>query len=290
MPAAWPVQVQRFVEAQLGSAPTAVEMVHGGCINQAARVRGVHGDVFLKWQAWAAPGFYDGEVSGLRALSARGLQAPHVLAVMQSTQPGPQALMMQWIEPRCGRPSRRQVDNAGRDLAALHKQRGLPPGLHEDNWIGSLRQRNDTPDGASWVQFFRQRRITDLSSTLPPSTRKLLDRIPFDEILTEPEGGCALLHGDLWGGNILWHGDNRAYYIDPAVYAGHPEVDLAMTRLFGGFDSRFYDAYQDMAGRFDSDMNDRLDVLNLYPLLVHARLFGQAYVAQLNSVACRYAR
>src|SRR5690606_22492229 len=98
--------------------------------------------------------------------------------------------------------------------------------------------------------------------------------------ITEPP---ALVHGDLWSGNLITDEKGNPCLIDPAVYFGHREVDLAMTQLFGGFDSTFYSAYQE-AFPCEPGLQQRLDIYNLYPLLVHVNLFGQSYLHQVNSI------
>ncbi|TNF29011.1 MAG: hypothetical protein EP329_16710, partial [Deltaproteobacteria bacterium] len=177
---------------------------------------------------------------------------------------------------------------AGRALVQLHARRGHAPGLDRNNYMGAVPQDNRPASAPGWIAFFRERRLGALAAALPPAVRRGLERLDLDALLTEPEGGCALLHGDLWGGNLMSTDTGDAVFIDPATYRGHPEVDLAMTKLFGGFSQAFYDAYQEVAGRFDGNLDARLDVLNLYPLLVHVHLFGGGYVRQVEATVQRY--
>ena len=93
----------------------------------------------------------------------------------------------------------------------------------------------------------------------------------------------SLLHGDLWSGNLLVSAQGQANIIDPAVYYGHREVDLAMTRLFGGFDYLYLGSYQEVFP-LQPGFEDRLGIYNLYPLLVHLNLFGRGYVSQILAV------
>ena len=260
----------------------------GGCINEAAVVQTDRGSVFVKWKHGAPAGFFDAEADGLSRLAATDtVLVPEVIAVRDGP-PGPGAIVMQLLDE--GPKSPGAMADAGRRLAELHARRGAAPGLERDNYIGSLPQENGPTSQGSWLSFFFEKRLVAPASGLPETTRRLIDSFPVDKLLDEPRGGCALLHGDLWGGNLLCTRGGEGWLVDPAVYAGHPEVDLAMTRLFGGFSEAFYGAYQEVAGRFDSGLSDRLEVLNLYPLLVHARLFGGGYLSQVDQVLRRYGR
>ncbi len=113
---------------------------------------------------------------------------------------------------------------------------------------------------------------------------KLLDKLP--EILIEPEKP-ALLHGDLWSGNYITGSDGRAWLIDPAVYIGHPEADIAMTELFGGFSGRFYGAYEEISP-LAPGYSDRRNIYNLYHLLNHLNLFGGMYLMEVIETVERY--
>jgi fructosamine-3-kinase len=220
----------------------------------------------------------------LARLAATGtVRVPEVLGVLAGATP---ALVLAHVA--AGPPSGSAMADAGRRLAQMHARRGLAPGLARDNFIGSLPQDNGAVGDGRWLTFLRQRRLEPLSDGLPGRVRRRLEALDLEAVLDEPAGGCALLHGDLWGGNLLCGEDGAGWVIDPAVYAGHPEVDLAMTRLFGGFDGRFYAAYQEVAGPFDRELDARLAVLNLIPLLVHVRLFGGSYLGQVESTLARY--
>jgi len=241
-----------------------------------------------------------GAQAGARAAGGQALRVPEVLLVEDHASEGWGVLVLELLAPAPATPA--VMEQAGRALASLHAQRGGGPGLEVDNFIGSLPQDNRPAPGdegagaGSWRAFFRARRVEPLLGALPAQVRRRVEGLDFDALLDEPDGGCALLHGDLWGGNLVagsrvggaGTGEPSAWFIDPAVYRGHPEVDLAMTQLFGGFSTRFYDAYQEVAGPFDAELPQRLEVLNLYPLLVHATLFGGAYVAQVDRLARRF--
>ncbi len=280
-----PAEVRAVAEAALAAPVRGARAAGGGSINEAAVVETDAGAAFAKWHLRAPAGFFEAEADGLSRLAATETVAtPEVLACERRGDVA--VLLLAYHAP--GRSGDGAQAEAGRALALLHRRRGHAPGLERDNYMGAVPQRNGPASDERWLTFFRERRLLALSDGLPARTRRALERLELGALLTEPEGGCALLHGDLWGGNLLTTAAGRAVFIDPAVYHGHPEVDLAMTRLFGGFTGRFYDAYQEVAGRFDRGLYERLEVLNLYPLLIHVRLFGGGYLGQVEATLARY--
>ena len=108
----------------------------------------------------------------------------------------------------------------------------------------------------------------------------------MDELLVEPEQP-SLLHGDLWSGNVITGNDGKAWLIDPAVYVGHAEADLAMTELFGGFPPAFYDAYKE-AAKLQPGYAKRRDLYNLYHLLNHLNMFGRSYYPSVMRIVNSY--
>ena len=110
----------------------------------------------------------------------------------------------------------------------------------------------------------------------------------LDRYLVEPEKP-SLVHGDLWPGNMITGDDGKGWLIDPAVYYGHPEVDIAMTELFGGFPRAFYEAYKE-AGRLQPGYEDRKDLYNLYQLLNHLNMFGRGYLPEVRWILAKYGK
>lgn len=254
-----------------------VTPVGGGCINPAARVELDSGPVFVKWNPGAPAGLFAAEAAGLRSLAAAAteLRIPAVLDVWDD------GLLLEWLEPTPpGREFSRQL---GYGLAALHRTH--PLGTAGCNWIGPLPQ-NNTP-AASWAEFWIARRLEPQlrrardSARMPGSAEyweSLFARIP--EVLAPVEQERdSLLHGDLWSGNVLSTVGGPAL-VDPAVYGGHREVDLAMAELFGGFDAGFYRAYAEVWPLLPGYREARRAIYQLYPLLVHVNLFGGAYIPQ----------
>jgi fructosamine-3-kinase len=172
-------------------------------------------------------------------------------------------------------------------LAKLHEVKSDQYGLDHDNYIGSLAQSNTKhPD---WKSFFITERIQPqlklamekglIDMEMIKQFESFFDH--FDDLI--PEEPPALLHGDLWNGNYLVSNSGKAALIDPAVYFGHREMDLAMTKLFGGFDAEFYQAYNEKFP-LKKGWEKRIPIHNLYPLLVHVNLFGSGYVSQIKLI------
>jgi fructosamine-3-kinase len=296
-----PEDVRHAVDAALASRagpdPIAAAVpVAGGCINHGARVETAAGAAyFLKWNAAAPDGMFAAEADGLLALRRAGpLTVPAPLA-WGGGDGSPAWLLMEYIERGRGGPD--SDARLGRALATLHDGgRGgggtggggasIPDddfagfGWHRDNWIGSLPQANE-PD-ESWGAFWRDRRIAPqlaLARGAGHLTENLFDRV-VDVIpraledVTKP----SLLHGDLWSGNVFLTPAGEPVLVDPAVYRGHGEVDLAMSELFGGFGPDFHAAYAEARGLGDAYRSYRKALYQLYYLVVHVNLFGGSYV------------
>jgi len=268
--------------------------VSGGCINHGARLDTTDGaSYFIKWNAQAPPRMFAAEADGLKALAeACPLHIPKPLARGGGAgMPG--WLLLEYIGP--GRPTTDYDEALGQGLAALHsapREGGF--GWTVDNWIGSLPQANTV--AASWTTFWRDERLMPQLETarggghLTGPSGQVMDRLLelFPKALADVEGASpALLHGDLWGGNAYADESGAPVIIDPAVYAGHGEVDLAMTELFGGFGPRFYAAYDEVVAITDAYDEYRRDLYQLYYLLVHVNLFGSGYVSETLGAAAR---
>lgn len=285
-----PEPLRSALEARLGPVRGA-SPVGGGCINHGARVETADGPVFVKHNAAAPPGMFAAEARGLEALraAAEGLVVPRVLAFTEAADEVPAWLALEWLEPGDRVPD--FAARLGRGLAEMH---GFAVededhwGWDEDNFIGSLPQVNRLEE--DWADFWRMHRLEpqlDLArraGRLPGREvdwARLFDLLP--ELLAPAEAdGPSLLHGDLWGGNVMAAAGGPAL-IDPAVYRGHREADLAMTELFGGFGPAFYAAY-DEQWPLQPGYPRRRAVYQLWYLLVHVNLFGGGYVAQTAGV------
>lgn len=280
-----PITITETLKADLDLTISSAKPVSGGSINEAFRVESDRGSFFLKMNRSAPAGFFEKEAEGLKLLKSAdtGLRVPEVLLSAEATDNRPAFLLMEFIEE--GRSG--DSFDFGVELAELHMHGADRFGLETDNYIGSLPQRNRQHD--DWSAFFAEERIGPQlrmavdSGKLAGSTNKNFRRMAarLDDIFpfTDP----SLLHGDFWGGNYLFDSDGRAVLIDPAVYYGHPEADLAFTKLFGGFAGAFYSGY-DSVSPLEPEFHDRVPVYNLYPLLVHVNLFGGHYISQARSI------
>lgn len=283
-----PDAVRAEVEQALGPI-RGISPVGGGCISEAHRVDTADGPVFLKHHRHAPAGMFAAEADGLQALQAAagdGLRVPVVLA-MDAAGDGARWIALEWLEPGPRGPE--FGERLGRGLAALHRGANGGWGWERANFIGALAQRNEPAE--TWAEFWRDRRLVPQLEMVRAVGRdagparewdRLFDRLPELLALAE-EDGPSLLHGDLWGGNVLSAAGEPAL-VDPAVYRGHREADLAMAELFGGFDARFHAAYREAWPLLPGYAEARRPIYQLYYLLVHVNLFGGGYGAQTAAV------
>ncbi len=298
-----PPGVRSEVELQLGEvAPDPVRFVErlgGGCIHPAARLETEGGRLaFVKWALDPVRGGFAQEASGLRALAAAGgPPVPRVLGVSEEVGPGPSWLLLEWIEPGAASPDTPRA--LGQGLARLHRPLpGAEPGWDAPNRIGPLEQMN--PGGLSWPRFWAEARLGQRWEEVRRAGA--LDGgadAEMEWLLGSMEGalagweadGIALLHGDLWSGNVVVDARSEAWLIDPSSYRGHREVDLAMMELFGGFDREVFRAIEAESPILPGYREVRRSIYALYPLLVHVRLFGGGYrvrtLETLRSVVAR---
>jgi len=247
--------------------------------------------VFVKSRDDAAPGEYATEAAGLAWLADAGVPVPHVLAVHEDA---PRFLALAWIE--AGRLDAAGEEALGRDLAALHAARAdpfgsAPPGApHPGLRLGALTVGAATSD--DWPGFYAEHRLlavlphAGLDAAGRRAVKTVAARLPQ---LAGPAEPPARLHGDLWSGNVLAGADGRARLIDPAAHGGHREVDLAMLQLFGRPSPRTLAAYAE-ARPLAAGHEERVVLWQLFPLLVHAALFGGSYRAAAADAARRAGR
>lgn len=268
----------------------------GGCINNTLQLQTTEGDFFIKWQSNIPEDMFEKEAAGLKALKhvkslptgQEGMKIPEVLAVGKIEEK--HYLLMEYIDS--APPSANYWEDFGHSLAELHQQKAPKThGFQHDNYIGKLPQPNRTFE--SWIGFFIQNRLEYqlnlaianrmVSDSFIRRYRQLYGLLP--ELL--PEEKPSLLHGDLWSGNVMVGNDGKVCLIDPAVYYGHREIELAFTRMFGGFSQSFYDAYHEtypLAPEFE----ERVGIYNIYPHMVHVNLFGSSYLSGVEQVLRKY--
>jgi len=276
------------LEERLGTPVREAKRLAGGDINEAYALTLQDGNrIFVKTHANPPRGMFEAEARGLQWIEETGaIRVPRVLA-FSDERPAYLALELLESAKRC-----KGFDEIlGRSLAALHRFGTSSFGLDHDNFIGRLPQSN--APASDWPTFY-------WSSRLEPQLRLASDhglvngglRARFEalrRVLPErlgPEEPPSRLHGDLWGGNLHVDETGRPTLIDPAAYGGHREIDLAMMRLFGGFSSRVFAAYHE-AWPLAEDWQRRVDLYQLYPLLVHVVLFGAGYLGQLAAALRR---
>ncbi len=271
----------RAVAEALGTEVGSASPVGGGDINEAYAVELIDGrEVFVKTNPRPPATMFPTEARGLEWLrEADALRVPEVLAVTE------EFLALEMLHS--ARPASDYDERFGRGLAALHRFGAKRFGLDHDNFIGRLPQANDPCD--DWVEFYRSRRLEAqlhkaaddglASAKLQRQFETLFGRLGE---LVGPAEPPARLHGDLWGGNKHVDDTGGPCVIDPAVYGGHREVDLAMMQLFGGFGAQVFDAY-DEAYPLAPGWRDRVPLYQLYPILVHVNLFGGGYLGSVQS-------
>ena len=271
-----------------------VTPIYGGDINESFAIELSDGRVvFIKTNRAGALDMFKAEERGLKAIKDTGtIGSPEVIC--SGIYVDRAYLMMDYVLG-----SSRQDDfweSFAHSLADMHRAdtsslvHGGRFGFDIDNYIGAGVQINKPED--SWITFFTEHRIKPqierakhyFDKGAMAAADRLLNRIP--DLLAEPEAP-ALIHGDLWSGNYVTGDDGYAWLIDPATYVGHPEADIAMTELFGGYDRRFYEAYRE-SGLIQPGYEDRRDLYNLYHMLNHLNLFGRSYYASVMRIIEQY--
>ena len=265
---------------------TKYEPLHGGDINRSYCLYARETKYFLKVNdAKWYPGMFEKEAKGLEALakSVGTLKIPQVIKCGLAGQD--QYLLLEWIEP--GKPGKNSWERFGSAMATMHQRTQPYFGWEEDNYIGSLQQYNTKYD--SWSLFYSGCRIMPLVGRLFNTGIFSKEDIAVAETFCKkidrlfPQEPPALLHGDLWAGNFMMTSAGNTAIYDPAVYYGQREMDIGMTKLFGGFDQRFYDAYNEIYP-LEKNWLQRLPLAQLYPLLIHAVLFGGRYTGSAREI------
>lgn len=258
--------------------------VYGGSINRSFKVQSGKQNYFVKLNSRTLyPKMFELEAEGLELLSsAKSIKIP--LYLTHGVAGETAFLVLEFIESSSE--SANFWEGFGRQLAGLHQQSAENFGLDKDNYVGSLKQDNSYKD--HWADFFIENRLqAQLKMAVDQHLVEadLLNK--FDRLFAKiadyfPEEKPSLLHGDLWSGNFMVGANGEPVIMDPAVYFGHREMDLAMSHLFGGFHRRFYQAYNEafpLAGGWEK----RIELCNLYPLLVHVNLFGGSYLSRVKN-------
>jgi fructosamine-3-kinase len=282
-----PVPVRFDLPAELteGLAVQSLRPVYGGLIAQVYRAETSSGPVCIKTMRELSQGLFAREAEGLRALAATAtVPVPEVL------RDRPSGLVLQWVEPAApgASSSTEAAEGFGRALAAMHAHHGSRFGSIDDSAQGHLGVLLlDLRPTDTWADSFLHARVVPLAQRAVEEERITPDVLPRIEALTRrahevcgPAEPPATVHGDLWHGNVLLADDGRRWLVDPSVQYGHRELDLAFMRLFGGFEERVFDAYQEVAPLADG-WRERIALHQLLPLLANALMFGHSCQASV---------
>jgi fructosamine-3-kinase len=273
---------------QLQGEISEVKSVGGGSINEAYSFDfGGHRYFLKKNNKTKFPKMFEKEVAGLLELAkCRLLIVPAV--ILNTVLEDEQYLVLEYLETKTE--TEAYFGELGKAIAAMHKIKAERFGFTESNFIGSLTQNNQQK--STWQEFF-------VTQRLEPLVRWCFDEKCFSQAVLRsfenlyeqinsifPEEKPSLLHGDLWAGNKMNTSKGPSVF-DPAVYYGHREMDLSMSKLFGGFHPVFYESYFAEYPP-DKGFEKRTDICNLYPLLVHVKLFGQGYLHDVLATVRRF--
>ncbi len=255
--------------------------VGGGCIAQTTMLETISGKTYFLKSGFSN-GIFLNEANGLNELrKADCIRIPQVIAVDQ------QFLLLEHI--RSGAKANSFFIEFGQQFASLHQFTSQQFGFYENNFIGASPQINTSKEQPEqdWTDFYFNNRLlyqfklAERNGYSDEDFRNLFIKIEhlIKSILNESDEAPTLLHGDLWGGNYMVDENGKAVLIDPAVYYGHREADLAMTKLFGGFNTDFYRSYNS-SYPLKEGYEYRENIYLLYHVLNHLNLFGLSYKSQ----------
>lgn len=284
-------QIKLEIEKTLKQKITSLTSLSGGCISDAYKLTlQNNSSVFLKYNPAISNDMFIKEAHGLEELEKAGaIRVPKVLMYSSNF------ILLEMINS--GGRTNNFFEEFGRSFSQLHKYTNESFGFYEDNFIGSNLQKNipSADEKNNWVKFYFNKRILFqlhlaeingyATGELNKGILKLEEKI--ENILEGSNEKPSLLHGDLWGGNYMIDENGKAVLIDPAVYYGHREADLGMTKLFGGFSSEFYAAYNESFPLADG-YEYRENIYKLYHVLNHLNLFGGGYYSQAVSLINYY--
>lgn len=282
-------EIRDAVESVLGEAVASFSAVGGGCITVNNKITTISGRMFFL-KTGGRGRMFPCEANGLKELArAKVLRVPKVVAVADDF------LLTEYIRP--GTRPQGFFGEFGRGLARLHQNTSETFGFYEDNFIGTTPQPNvcSGNEARNWVDFYLDKRLLYqyrlaeqngyASERLKAGFHNLESRTAA--ILEGSDEPPCLLHGDLWSGNYVCDESGQPVLIDPAVYYGHREADLAMTRLFGGFPQEFYEAY-DRENPLQTGWQRRENLYRLYHVLNHLNLFGGEYLYEAERLVEGY--
>jgi fructosamine-3-kinase len=277
---------RKIIEAHCAQKLTRADFLPGGCVGEVWRL------TFEDGTRLVAKTAFDNASLDIEAYMLGYVKDNSQLPLPKVHLALPDLLVLEYIENDGALPKSAEID-AAQHLASLHKITIEKYGLNRDTLIGSLDQPN--PETTSWVNFFRDHRLMYLGKAaqdagqLPEGCFKRLEDLcaKLDTWIIEP-AQPSLIHGDIWGGNVLFNKGKVAAFIDPAVHYADREIELAYLTLFNTFGSDFFAHYQDLYPIIDGFFDCRKTIYLLYPLLVHARLFGGNYGHDVDKILRRF--
>jgi fructosamine-3-kinase len=275
------------IEEIIGEKVIDASRLSGGCIGEVYRVELADGRLIV---AKVADG--TGATLAVEGYMLRYLQEHSRLPVPEVYHSADTLLLMEYIEGQSELDFGAQ-EHAAELVADLHNVRGQTFGLERDTLIGGLHQPNKPYE--QWIPFFREQRLLYMAheaarvGRLPVSMLQRVERFAeqLERWLIEPEYP-SLIHGDMWTTNILVQEGQITGFLDPAIYYAHPEIELAFSTLFGTFGQPFFQQYHQLRPIAPGFFEERRDIYNLYPLLVHVRLFGGGYVSAVEQILSKY--
>lgn len=277
----------KAIESALGVSPASITPLSGGCVAEVYKAQLSDGAMIVAKVDNSREPRLMKEGAMLRYLARHSrLPVPAVLHCADSL------LLMEFIEGESSFTTQSQ-QHAAELLADLHNVSAPQFGFDDDTLIGGLHQPNPWTD--RWVAFFRDQRLLHMGTEAVDAgrlPRKLFTRLEtfaarLELWLSEPIH-ASLIHGDVWDGNVLARGGRINAFVDPAIYYAHAEIELAFVTLFGTFGADFFERYHAIRPIADGFMEERRDIYNLYPLLVHVRLFGGGYVGSVDRTLSRF--
>lgn len=265
-----------------------IGIIGGGSINDARRVEASCGTFFAKInEAIPYPGMFEAEARGLEFLRENSeFDIPKPIGTGESDDI--QWILMEFISHASKKAN--FWEQFGVRLARMHRNTNDNFGSETDNYLGNLPQQNTFK--STWGEFFAENRIAPQlkmakdNNLASDQMVKLLEKVMSKADQYFPEEPPSAIHGDLWTGNFSTNHAGEATIFDPSAHYGHREMDIAMSKLFGGFDAKFYDAYNSEYP-LEKGWEDRLPIADLYPLLAHLNIFGGTYAYQIMNILRR---
>ena len=273
---------KQIIKQELNSNIKKISQLGGGSINSVFLVELEKSKIVLKINdSLRFPGMFENEKKGLLKLNASGVQTPQV--IFERSKDNLAFLALEYIpNGNFG-----NWELFGEKLATLHTNKNEFFGLDYDNYIGSLRQVNKKEN--NWKGFYSNQRLLHLTKfAFDKELLSKTDSKKMEELCNKldtylPFAKPSLIHGDLWSGNLIFDGQGKPVFIDPAIYYGHPEMDWAMLSLFGSYPETAIKSYCNIIP-LENNYFEREKIYQLYPLLVHLILFGRSYYRDISEI------